>query len=119
MKKGQKVRIKSSGKIGVIADSEFFHWGGRKHVRYEVKVEGQKGSCWYPKEDLSVDLVERAKIIIQGEDGELHLDVSNDNRMDKEGLQIVLTGSPENLKEHRGLHVALATLLLRQLASNS
>ena len=28
MKKGQKVRIKSSGKIGVIADSEFFHWGG-------------------------------------------------------------------------------------------
>ena len=39
MKKGQKVRIKSTGKIGVIADSEFFHWGGRKHVRYEVKFD--------------------------------------------------------------------------------
>ena len=51
MKKGQKVRIKSSGKIGVIADSEFFHWGGRKHVRYEVKFDKQKDTVWYPKEE--------------------------------------------------------------------
>ena len=30
MKIGQKVRVKSTNKIGVIADTEFFHWGGRK-----------------------------------------------------------------------------------------
>ena len=118
MRKGQKVRVKSSNKIGVIADTEFFHWGGRKHVRYEVKIEGQKNTCWYPKEDLSTDLAVRATIVFRGENGTLNLAVSYDCDK-KDGIHVEITGEPENLKEHRGLHSNLAYLLIERLTSNS
>lgn len=113
MKKGQKVRIKSSGKIGVIADSEFFVWGRTKHVRYEVKMEGQKTTCWYPKEYLSTDLVERVKVVISGEAGTMNLDFE----FGQEDNKITLSGNPDNLCVHKGKHVALATLLLEGLSS--
>lgn len=113
MRKGQKVRIKSSGKIGVIADSEFFHWGGRKHVRYEVKFDKQKDTVWYPKEELSTDLVERVEVVISGEAGTLNLGFE----FGQEDYQVTLTGVPDNLCGHKGKHVALATLLLESLSS--
>lgn len=118
MKKGQKVRVKSSGKIGVIADSEFFHWNYKKHVRYEVKFEGQKNTCWYPKEELSTDLVERVNIVISGEGGSVTLVISND-MVKNGGCHIEITGNPENLREHHGLHVSIATILLKGLSVNS
>lgn len=118
MKKGQKVRIKSSGKIGVIADSEFFHWGGRKHVRYEVKFDKQKDTVWYPKEELTTALTEHVKVTFSGEGGDVYLDVSIDHDK-RDHIQVLLTGNPENLKKHNGLHVALACRLLEQLCDNS
>lgn len=118
MKKGQKVRIKSSGKIGVIADSEFFVWGRVKHVRYEVKVDGQKNTCWYPKEDLSTDLVERTTMVIKGENGTLNL-VFTEDKDKGDCIHIEMTGNPENLKEHKGTHIWLASVLLERLSSNS
>ena len=115
MKKGQKVRVKSSGRIGVIADSEFFSWNYKKHVRYEVKFEGQKNTCWYPKEELSTELVEKATVVITAEGGSVTLVISND--MEKnDGCHIEITGCPENLRVHQGLHVSLATILLKGLS---
>ena len=113
MKKGQNVRIKSSGKIGVIADSEFFHWGGRKHVRYEVKFDKQKDTVWYPKEELSTDLVERVEVVISGEAGTLNLGFE----FGQEDYRVTLTGVPDNLCGHKGKHVALAALLIESLSS--
>lgn len=118
MKKGQKVRIKSSGKIGVIADSEFFVWGRVKHVRYEVKVDGEKSTCWYPKESLTINLVESATIVFSGENGTLNMVISFDHEKN-DGIHAELTGNPENLQEHRGLYVNLATALINRLFSNS
>lgn len=118
MRKGQKVRIKSSGKIGVIADSEFFHWGGRKHVRYEVKFDKQKDTVWYPKEELTTALTEHVKVAFSGEGGDVYLDVSL-NHDKKNSIHVLLTGNPENMKEHSGLHVSLATLLIKGLSDNS
>ena len=118
MKKGQKVRIKSSGKIGVVADSEFFHWGGRKHVRYEVKFDKQKDTVWYPKEDLSTDLVERTTMVIKGENGSLNL-VFTEDKDKGDCIRLEITGNPENLREHKGTHLWLASVLLERLSSNS
>ena len=118
MRKGQKVRIKSTGKIGVIADSEFFHWGGRKHVRYEVKFDKQKDTVWYPKEELTTALTEHVKVAFSGEGGDVYLDVSL-NHDKRKNIEVILTGNPENMQEHRGLHVSLATLLIKELAGNS
>ena len=118
MRKGQKVRVKSTNKIGVIADTEFFHWGGRKHVRYEVKVEGQKNTCWYPKEALTTDLVERATVVFSGEDGTLNMVFSLDHDKN-DGIHAELTGNPDNLKDHQGLHVKLVNVLINSLLGNS
>ena len=118
MKKGQKVRIKSSGKIGVIADSEFFVLGRIKHVRYEVKFDNQKDTVWYPKEELTTALTEHVKVTFSGEGGDLHMDVSL-NHDKRKNIEVILTGNPENMQEHRGLHVSLATLLIKELAGNS
>lgn len=118
MRKGQKVRIKSSGKIGMIADSEFFYWNHRKHVRYEVKVKGQNTTCWYPKEDLTTDLVERATVVFSGEDGTLNMVFSLDHDKN-DGIHAELTGNPENLKDHQGLHVKLVNVLINSLLGNS
>ena len=118
MKKGQKVRIKSSGKIGVIADSEFFHWGGRKHVRYEVKFDKQKDTVWYPKEELTTALTEHVKVAFSGEGGNVYLDVSL-NHDKKNYIHVLLTGNPENIQEHYGLHVFLFNMLKERLYGNS
>ena len=118
MKKGQKVRVKSSGKIGVIADSEFFNWNHRKHVRYEVKFEGQKNTCWYPKEELSTDLFDRVSVIISGECGTISIIVSFDLEKN-DGCHVEVFGCPVNLKEHHGTHVALANMLLKGLSGSS
>lgn len=118
MKKGQKVRIKSSGKIGVIADSEFFVLGRIKHVRYEVKFENQKDTVWYPKEELTTALTEHVKVTFSGEGGDLYMDISVDH-VKRNSFQVVLTGNPESLKTHEGIHVTLATALLNQLSGNS
>ena len=118
MKKGQKVRIKSSGKIGVIADSEFFVWGRVKHVRYEVKVDGQKNTCWYPKEELTTDLVERATVVFSGENGSLSIEFSF-HREKNYSMDLTLTCNPENILEHYGLHVFFFNMLKERLYSNS
>ena len=118
MKIGQKVRVKASGKIGVIADSEFFYWNRRRHVRYEVKFENQKDTVWYPKEDLSTDMVEKLKITFSGENGTLYLDLClNHDKYD--GIHTEISGDPENLKNHNGLHVWAACELLKKISSNS
>ena len=120
MRKGQKVRIKSSGKIGMIADSEFFYWNHRKHVRYEVKVKGQNTTCWYPKEDLTTDLVERATVVFSGETGTMSVEFSlHGDREKNYSLNSKLTCNPDNLQEHNGLHVFLFNMLIKELSSNS
>ena len=118
MRKGQKVRVKSTNKIGVIADTEFFYWGGRKHVRYEVKFEGQMNTCWYPKEALSTDLVERATVIFSGENGSLNVEFSLDREKDY-SMNVKLSCNPEDILKHNGLHVFLFNMLKNNLYSNS
>ena len=118
MRKGQKVRVKSTNKIGVIADTEFFHWGGRKHMRYEVKFEGQKNTCWYPKENLTTDMIEKTDVVFRGENGTLLFTMTH-NHLKKDGFHVELTGIPENLNEHKGIHSHLALAFFKMLSNNS
>lgn len=118
MRKGQKVRVKSTNKIGVIADTEFFHWGGRKHVRYEVKFEGQKNTCWYPKENLTTDMIEETDVVFRGENGTLLFKLTCDH-LKKGGFHGELTGTPERLNDHKGTHAKLATIFLQMLSNIS
>lgn len=114
MKKGQKVRIKSTNKVGVIADSEFFMWKGKKHVRYEVKFEDKPLTCWYPASEL-VSPKEVVKVTFEGDGGKLFAVLELDWSMETPPT-IELTGFPENLKDHKGSYVALAHRFIETLS---
>ena len=117
MKKGQRVRILRNNEIGTIADSEFFKLNGRKHIRYRVVTRTNRQGCWYPPEQLG-DVMERATVTIRNEDGqELTLSVSRNYLTEK--IKMKLTGQPQDLKEHEGLHIILMTDLLNGICAGT
>ncbi len=116
MKKGQKVRVLADNRVGVIADSHFFHWGGKRMVQHQVKFPDTKGDApWFPAEKLTTKIVEETSAVITGEKGIVYLTFSQDHA--KGTSSLCMTGSPENLKEHRGTHVSLAFAMLAGLNS--
>ena len=76
MKKGQKVRVLADGRVGVVADSHFFHWGHKKMVQHQVKFPDTKGEApWFPSEKLG-SIMEKCKMTITGEDNRtIELDI--------------------------------------------
>ena len=111
MKKGQKVRVLADGRVGVVADSHFVMWRGKKLVTCQVKFPDTKGEApWFPAEKLTTKLVEETSVIITGEKGALYLTFSNNH--EKGTSSLVMTGNPENLKEHKGTHMTLAAAMI-------
>lgn len=119
MKKGQKVRVLADGRIGIVADSHFFHWGGKRMVQHQVKFPDTKGEApWFPAEKLTTDLVERATVVFSGETGSLSVEFSL-NREKIYSMDAKLMCTPENILEHNGLHVYLFNMLKEMLYCNS
>ena len=116
MKKGQKVRVLADGRVGIVADTHFINWGGKRLVQCQVKFPRTKGEApWFPIEKLTTELVERTTIVIKGEKGTLNLVFANNH--DKHTSHLVMTGDPENLASHKGTHVAVASALLNGLST--
>ena len=67
MKKGQKVRVLADGRVGIVADSHFFHWGHKKMVQHQVKFPDTKGEApWFPSDKLG-SIFEKCKMTITSE----------------------------------------------------
>ena len=114
MKKGQKVRVLADNRVGIVADSHFFNWGSKRMVQHQVKFPDTKGEApWFPAEKLTTKLVEDTKVVITGEKGTLYLTFSINHG--KGTSSLTMTGNPENLKEHRGTHISLASAMLEGL----
>ena len=114
MKKGQKVRVLADGRVGIVADTHFINWGGKRLVQCQVKFPRTKGEApWFPIEKLTTELVERTTIVIKGEKGTLNLVFTNNH--DKHTSQLVMTGEPENIASHKGTHVVIAGAFLEGL----
>lgn len=114
MKKGQKVRVLADGRVGVITDTHFVNWGGKRLVQCQVKFPRTKGEApWFPIEQLTTRLVEHTNVVITGEKGTLYLTFSINHG--KGTSSLTMTGNPENLKEHRGTHISLASAMLEGL----
>lgn len=111
MKKGQKVRL-NDNTIATIADSTFFVMNGKKHIRYEVRSPGEREGRWVPAEEL---LPVKETVTVTVEDGiqtlvaSLHIDWAG------EEIKITITGSPENLKEHKGVHMRVMGCFIESL----
>ena len=115
MKKGQKVRVLADGRVGVVADSHFFHWGHKKMVQHQVKFPDTKGEApWFPSDKLTTNLVEKTNMVFMGEAGTLHLIFSYNH--DKGTSCLEFRGeTPEDLAKHKGMHMALAGALVEGL----
>lgn len=114
MKKEQKVRVLADNRIGIVADSHFINWGGKRWVQHQVKFPNMKGDApWFPAEKLTTNLVEKTTLVINGEKGSLTLTFSRNH--DKGSSTLDMVGNPENLKEHKGTHMFLATALVEGL----
>ena len=110
MKKGQKVRILRTNEIATIVDIELIRKGGKVHRYCHLKTD-KKSDLWLDASELG-GMVESCRITFQNENGqELFFNVERDYR--KEVLSMKMNGrNPENLKEHHGIHVLMATLFL-------
>ena len=114
MKKGQKVRVLADGRVGVVADSHFVMWRGKKLVTCQVKFPDTKGEApWFPSEQLTTELVERTTIQIIGEKGSLNLVFSSNH--EKLTSNLIVTGEPEDLTKHKGAHVMVAAAFIQGL----
>lgn len=111
MKKGQKVRILRTSQIATIVEVELIRKGGKVHRYCHLKVDN-KSDLWLDASELG-GLVERCRITFHDDKGqELYFDVERDYR--KENLSMTLTGkNPGNLKEHHGINIVMAEMLLR------
>ena len=115
MKKGQKVRVLADNRVGIVADSHFFHWGGKRMVQYQVKFPDTKGEApWFPADKLTTKLEEVTTIVIEGEKGTLNLTYTIKHGEDG-GSTFEMRGNPENLKEHCGTDMFLAHCLVEGL----
>ena len=115
MKKGQKVRVLADGRVGVVADSHFVMWRGKKLVTCQVKFPDTKGEApWFPIEQLTTELVERTAIQIKGEKGTLNLVFTNDHADGRSNLSV--TSEPEDVTKHKGTHVLLMNAMLMGLS---
>lgn len=113
MRKGQKIRILKDNSIGIIADSTFFVLDGKKHIRYEVRKKNEREGRWFPAEELG-PVTSTLKVTMSCDNGQtLYADLSMN--YDKENLSLALTGNPDNLKVHKGLHVTIMNKLLNSL----
>ena len=114
MKKGQKVRVLADGRVGVVADSHFVMWRGKKLVTCQVKFPDTKGEApWFPIEQLTTELVERTTIHIKGEKGSLNLVFSSNH--EKLTSNLIVTGEPEDLTKHKGAHAMVAAAFIQGL----
>ena len=115
MKKGQKVRVLADNRVGIVADSHFFQWGGKRMVQHQVKSPDTKGDApWFPADKLTTDVVERATVVITGEKGTLRFFFMINH--DRHTTCLEMKGTPENLKEHQGIHVSLAQAFIDGMA---
>lgn len=113
MKKGQKIRILRTNEIATIVEVELIRKGGKVHRYCHLKVDNKPG-LWLDASELG-GLVEKCRITFHDDRGqELYFDVERDYR--KENLSMTLTGkNPENLKEHHGINIVMAEMLLKGL----
>lgn len=111
MKKGQKVRVFADNRVGIVADSHFINWGGKRLVQHQVKFPNTKGEApWFPAEQLTTNLEEKTTVVIEGQKGKLFFTYLTNHDTLKSSL--TLSGEPVDLVDHKGTHAFLANALL-------
>lgn len=104
--KKQRVRILATGELGTVTDRVLMKRSGTPMLYYQVKLDSQPNlDRWYWADQLG-DTRERCRVTFENEDGQTVL-CEMERDYEKDGLFLRMSGRPENLMEHRGLHASL------------
>lgn len=120
MKKGTRVRVLRTNKIGTIADKQFIRKGGETKIYCRVKLDkNPKQDTWYFADQLG-DTKECATVTMADEKGRtLVFNVTQyyDKSPDEDNVKVVLTaGDGSRLLDHRyGFHFNLASIFMKAL----
>ena len=110
----QRVRILATGELGTVAEKVFIKRQAELYCRVWLdKKPGEER--WYWASQLG-GTKEYAHATFTCGEQELNVHVTRNYETDR--LEIDLTGTPENLKEHRGLHMMLMTAMMSSLVGS-
>lgn len=111
--KKQRVIVRETGELGTVTDRVLMKRGGKPTLYCQVKLDGHPNiDRWYWADQLG-ETKEHAVCTFRCGGQELTADVVLDH--DTQRLHFTLTGQPENLKEHRGLHIRLLADMVESL----
>ena len=116
--KKQRVRVLATGELGTVTDRVLMHSrrDGRARPYVQVRLDSRPGlDRWFWADQLG-GIREHCRATFEAEDGQaLVADLTMDH--DKEKMSIKITGKPENIKEHHGLHAVMAAKLVEAVAA--
>lgn len=105
--KQQRVRVLQTGELGTVTDQVLMKRGNKPMVYKQVRLDSKPHlDRWYWADQLGA-VREMCRVTFENEDGQtLIFELMQD--YDKGKMSINLSGRPDNLKEHRGLHALMA-----------
>ncbi len=107
----QRVRILATGELGTVAEKVFIKRQGGKRPELYCRVwldKKPKEDRWYWGSELD-GTKETAHATITCGTQEVYVQITRDHENGK--YSVDMTGTPKNLKEHRGLHMMLAVAM--------
>lgn len=113
----QRVRILATDELGTVIEKVLIKRPGTPHPEPYCNIALDKKPSeerWYYASELG-DIVEKARATFACGGQEIYIDAALNH--ETRGLQIGMTGTPKNMKKHRGLHMALCTAMLQFLGA--
>ena len=114
---GLRVRVLATGELGTVTDRVLMPGrDGRARPYVQVRLDNRPGlDRWFWLDQLG-GTRERCRATFEAENGQvLVADLTMD--YDKEKMSVKITGKPENIKEHHGLHAVLAAKLVEAVVA--
>lgn len=114
--KKQRVRILATDELGTVAEKVFIKRQGGQRPELYCRVwldKKPKEDRWYWGSELG-GTKETAKAVFTAGNSEIRVDVTLDH--ETQTLKFNIIGTPENLKEHNGLHAMMAAVMITHLS---
>ena len=111
--KKQRVRILETGELGTVMDQQLMPRDGQLHRYMQVLLDKQPHlDRWFWDDQLG-GTKETCRMTIEGESGQtLVYDLTMDYEKNRDITMTITGRNPNNLMEHRGLHMLMSSHLL-------
>lgn len=119
IRKGTEVRVRRTNQIATVSEVELIRKGGKLHKYCHLRTAGKEPDLWLDSEELA-EVHEVCEVTFANLTGGQTLRFSLDLNHKTDELKTRLrVERPENLKEHEGLHMELAVMLLQKVCEHT